>query len=73
MSSIETLARVDVLCVDKTGTITEPGMQVTGLVPWTPRSSPPARWRPSSPPSCRRRRGQRHRQGHGRPLQEKSV
>lgn len=33
MSSIETLARVDVLCVDKTGTITEPGMQVTGLVP----------------------------------------
>lgn len=32
MKSIETLARVDVLCVDKTGTITEPGMQVTGLV-----------------------------------------
>ncbi|MEG2120316.1 MAG: HAD family hydrolase, partial [Pseudoflavonifractor sp.] len=33
MSGIETLARVDVLCVDKTGTITEPGMQVAGLVP----------------------------------------
>ncbi len=32
MKSIETLARVDVLCVDKTGTITEPGMQVTDLV-----------------------------------------
>ena len=32
-SCIETLARVDVLCVDKTGTITEPDMQVTGLVP----------------------------------------
>ena len=32
MKSIETLARVDVLCVDKTGTITEPGMQVTELV-----------------------------------------
>ena len=32
MKSIETLARVDVLCVDKNGTITEPGMQVTELV-----------------------------------------
>lgn len=28
MKSIETLARVDVLCVDKTGTITDPSMQV---------------------------------------------
>lgn len=28
MSCIETLARVDVLCVDKTGTITEPHMEV---------------------------------------------
>lgn len=28
MKCMETLARVDVLCVDKTGTITEPGMQV---------------------------------------------
>ena len=28
MKSIETLARVDVLCVDKTGTITEPDMSV---------------------------------------------
>ena len=28
MKSIETLARVDVLCVDKTGTITEPDMEV---------------------------------------------
>ena len=32
MKSIETLARVDVLCVDKTGTITEPAMQGTELV-----------------------------------------
>jgi len=29
--SIETLARVDVLCLDKTGTITEGSMMVTGL------------------------------------------
>lgn len=32
MSCIETLARVDVLCVDKTGTITENSMQVDELV-----------------------------------------
>lgn len=31
--SIETLARVDVLCLDKTGTITEGSMVVTGVVP----------------------------------------
>ena len=33
MNCIETLARVDVLCVDKTGTITQPQMQVKDLVP----------------------------------------
>lgn len=33
MNCIETLARVDVLCVDKTGTITQPGMQVEELIP----------------------------------------
>ena len=33
MRCIETLARVDVLCVDKTGTITEPQMNVRGVVP----------------------------------------
>lgn len=33
MNCIETLARVDVLCVDKTGTITEPKMKVAGLIP----------------------------------------
>lgn len=32
MKSIETLARVDVLCVDKTGTITEAGMEVKELL-----------------------------------------
>lgn len=31
--AIETLARVDTLCLDKTGTITEGRMQVDGLVP----------------------------------------
>ena len=33
MNSIETLARVDVLCVDKTGTITEPDMVVDNVIP----------------------------------------
>src|SRR5699024_4536801 len=31
--SIETLARVDVLCLDKTGTITEGSMQLDGFLP----------------------------------------
>ena len=33
MSAIETLARVDVLCADKTGTITSPDMEVREVVP----------------------------------------
>ena len=33
MKSIEALARVDVLCVDKTGTITESGMEVFEVLP----------------------------------------
>lgn len=33
MKSIETLARVDVLCVDKTGTITENTMSVSDVIP----------------------------------------
>ncbi|MDR0906691.1 MAG: HAD-IC family P-type ATPase [Oscillospiraceae bacterium] len=33
MRCIETLARVDVLCVDKTGTITEPEMNVREVIP----------------------------------------
>ena len=32
MNCVEILARVDTLCVDKTGTITEPGMDVDKLV-----------------------------------------
>ena len=33
LNCIESLARVDVLCVDKTGTITEPGMEVEQVIP----------------------------------------
>lgn len=33
MNCIETLAHVDILCVDKTGTITEPSMEVADLYP----------------------------------------
>ncbi len=33
MNCIETLAHVDVLCVDKTGTITEPAMEVADVFP----------------------------------------
>ena len=33
MNCIESLARVDVLCVDKTGTITQPTMEVENLLP----------------------------------------
>ncbi len=33
MKCIETLARVDVICVDKTGTITEPDMHLKDIVP----------------------------------------
>lgn len=36
MGCIETLARVDTLCVDKTGTITEPGMTAEGVVSLCP-------------------------------------
>ena len=35
MSCIEALARVDVLCLDKTGTITQPKMQVENVIPMT--------------------------------------
>ncbi len=35
MSCIEALARADILCVDKTGTLTEPTMEVQELLPLT--------------------------------------
>ena len=35
MNCIETLARVDVLCVDKTGTITQPVMELDSTIPLT--------------------------------------
>ena len=41
MNCIETLARVDVLCVDKTGTITQPVMEVENIIPLT--QDPPER------------------------------
>jgi len=41
MNCIETLARVDVLCVDKTGTITESVMEVENVIPLT--QDPPER------------------------------
>jgi cation-transporting ATPase E len=41
MNCIETLARVDVLCVDKTGTITEARMEVDNVIPLT--EEPPER------------------------------
>ena len=38
MNAIETLARVDVLCVDKTGTVTSPEMRVREVVPLDPEA-----------------------------------
>lgn len=39
MKCIETLARVDVLCVDKTGTITEPDMEVCGYIAYDEKNN----------------------------------
>ncbi len=36
MKCIETLARVDVICVDKTGTVTEPDMHLCEVIPLDP-------------------------------------
>jgi cation-transporting ATPase E len=38
LAAVEVLARVDVLCIDKTGTLTEPGLQLEGVEPLAGRS-----------------------------------
>ncbi|MCI8915221.1 MAG: HAD-IC family P-type ATPase, partial [Oscillospiraceae bacterium] len=43
MSAVETLAHVDVLCVDKTGTITQPEMSVREIVPLDEERCPAAK------------------------------
>ena len=40
MRCVESLARVDILCVDKTGTITESRMNVKGIVPLITENAP---------------------------------
>jgi len=36
LAAVEGLARVDVVCVDKTGTLTEPDLEVAGIIPVGP-------------------------------------
>ena len=71
LPAIEGLARVDVVCADKTGTLTENGMRVSDLkalrpmttsetcwrswLPTTPARTPA--WPPSARPTARRRAG----------------
>lgn len=40
LPAVEVLARVDTICVDKTGTLTEPGMQVREVVALTDNTNP---------------------------------
>ena len=54
LAAIEGLARVDVVCADKTGTITEPDLQVAEVVPLDGAREdevppPSGRWRPPTP------------------------
>lgn len=49
MKSIETLARVDVLCVDKTGTITENTMNVKRAIPLHPIKQSETAEKPAAP------------------------
>ena len=67
MGCIETLARVDVLCVDKTGTVTENKMAVEDVVPLCPDRFEEEDIRLIMADYVgRHARGQRH---HGRPAQ----
>ena len=71
MNCIETLARVDVLCVDKTGTITEPDMEVENVVPLSGGEPGISGGRPHR--HVRRvRAGQRHGQGHSRAVRRRN-
>lgn len=53
LSCVETLARVDVLCVDKTGTITEPQMRVDQVIPLDSEHCPPSQLRVILSAFCR--------------------
>lgn len=53
MNCVETLARVDVLCVDKTGTITEPAMAVREVVPLDEEEYPLGQVREAASALCK--------------------
>ena len=65
MNAIETLARVDVLCVDKTGTVTSPEMEVREVLPLDPDACPKAEIEDTLGAFYRGlEAGQRHGPGH---------
>ena len=66
LPAIEGLARVDVVCADKTGTLTENGMRVSDLKPLTEAG----RRRHPGPACLRRRPAECQHAGHRRGLQD---
>ncbi len=66
LPAIEGLARVDVVCADKTGTLTENGMRVSDLKKLDERG----RRRHPGPARLRRRPAKRQHPGHRRGLQD---